>query len=166
MRVRSRKQYDAAPRIGTQNSSQHFVVIGMQLKQALRAEVQMVFSRSAQPRTPRTGARRLRSVVVRGQIVEQHEFFGILRLGAGRFEIGRREKVVDGRNAGGQRYAPGRALDGRQAGHRQAIGECLHADVGVKQHVELTFGNAFAGGDKMRGQEHDFVGPLVDESRH
>ena len=73
----------------------------------------------------------------------------LLRLGRLKEFTG--EVIVDRWDAGGHRMAPGDALHRRQPGKGEGVGQILHADIGVDEHVGLVRGNALPGRQQVLG---------------
>lgn len=68
-----------------------------------------------------------------------------MAVGLGDLQVAAREEIVDRGQARADRVAPGGALDRRQTGEGQRVGQGVHADVGPMEDVEPQAGDGVQG---------------------
>ena len=93
----------------------------------------------------------VRAQVIGRQGCQRIEAFRIVRLGAVGLDQDAGEEIIHVRDAGGIGMPPGHALHRRQASKGQEIGAHVHADIGVKQNIQLLRGDGGAGLGQIGG---------------
>ena len=101
--------------IALENTAEQLIHVGMQFRQAMRAQIQVTCSRQPEIRAPRLGAASGNSRLPRGKGLKAMQGLGVVRLGLGRFHEPAGEIVIHSPHTGRAMSAPASALHRAQA---------------------------------------------------
>ena len=136
----------------------------MDLEQALRADVEVGVVGQAERRARLQPGRQAGPCVVDGRAGQPDQGLRVVALRSNRLHGVAAQEAVEVGDAGGVGMAPGQALQRRQPGVGQEVGQGRHADVGVVQRVEPLGGDQLAGAGQLDRQFDDAVG-CCDQGR-
>src|SRR5215467_12229582 len=139
----------------------------MDLEEILRTDVEMVMLGQREMASLLSRFRSFRSVVISeiADVAQQEKTLAVVRLGARRFVHVAGDVIVDRRDARRVRMPVGHALHGSQPGKGQEVAERVHADVLIKQNVEMQRLDQAAGGWKVPRHVHPALRVLTYEAR-
>src|SRR5215469_13468724 len=139
----------------------------MDLEKILRTDVEMVMLGEPEMASLLSRLRSFRSVVIGeiADVTQQEQTLAVVRLRAWRFVHVAGDVIVDGRDARRVRMPVRHALHRSEPGKGQEVAERIHADVLVKQNVELQRLDQAPGGWKVPRHVHAALRVLTDEAR-